>query len=375
MKIMTMAGTVATCFIMLGVQADNFFSKALSAHEKLRQRSTNAGRPIGSAKALGPKSDGGGMVSWDAVVSFGDKLVWTLDDESVKNNYLALGDKFRGKSVPKSKALEICSDLVKHETDVGLETLKCLIGLRYGCNEILGDMSLRKKAVDRVFALLGEDKAGDYLNGAEGITGEIDEYIKTKCLGGNAGKQFPEFTGICGLALGAEMDVSSLKYDAFKHEFTGVIKPPKQVAKFDKCVVYVTAKTHRLYKIETTSDDKEITNDPRFTFDTGTASATPQIVNMIKKKYGVRAEYSSNSGFVNMMGCPFQWQMHFPKDRVQIVCRNSSLGYMGNTAAIVAIDEGVEKERESEGKLYENELKEAEQKKGAAAAAADADAL
>lgn len=375
MKIMTMAGTVATCFIMLGVQADNFFSKALSVREKLRQRSASAGRSIGSAKTLGPQSDGGGEVPWDAVVSFGNKLVWTLDDESVKDNYLALCDKFGGKSIPKSKALEICSDIVKHETEDGLETLKCLIGMRYDHNEILCDMSLRKKAVDRVFVLLGEDKAGDYLNGAEGITGEIDEYIKTKSLGDNAGKQFPEFTGICGLVLGTEMDVSSLKYDAFKHEFKGEVKPPKQVAKFDKCVVYVTAKTHRLYKIEITSDDKEITKDPRFTFDPGTASAAPQIVNMIKKKYGVRAEHSSNSGFVNMMGCPFQWQMHFPKDRVQIVCRNSSLGYMGCAAAIVAIDEGIEKEREAEGKLYEKELQEAEQKKGAAAAAADADAL
>ena len=75
MRIMTMTGAVATCFIMLGVQADNFFSKALSAHEKLRQRSTSAGRPMASTKALGSQSGGGGMVSWDAVNSFGDKLV------------------------------------------------------------------------------------------------------------------------------------------------------------------------------------------------------------------------------------------------------------------------------------------------------------
>lgn len=184
-----------------------------------------------------------------------------------------------------------------------------------------------------------------------------------------------EFKGICGLELGSEMDVSKLKYDGWYRVFTGKVDPPNQFDKFTSCTVYVTAKTHRLYKIVSETEDKSIVkDDPRFEFD-DPERPDPEFVKAVCEKYKVSPERSSNSGFVAMMGCPFQWQMHFGGERVMVVCRNSSLGYMGNTAAVVAIDERIQNESKTEGDLYEEELKKQAQDKGKRAASKDADAF
>lgn len=208
----------------------------------------------------------------------------------------------------------------------------------------------------------------DALNASRGIGVKKSSSAETKRSVTTA------FKGICGLELGSEMDVSKLKYDGWYKVFTGKVKPPKQFDKFTSCTVYVTAKTHRLYKIVSETEDKSIVEDPRFKFDFP-EQPDPEFVKAVCEKYKVSSERSSNSGFVAVMGCPFQWQMHFGDERVMIVCRNSSLGYMGDTAAVVAIDEHIEKESKEEGVAYESDLEKESQKAGAAAAAKDSDAF
>lgn len=208
----------------------------------------------------------------------------------------------------------------------------------------------------------------DALNASRGIG------IKKSSSAGAERTVATAFKGICGLELGSEMDVSKLKYDGWYKVFVGKVNPPKQFDKFTSCTVYVTAKTHRLYKIVSETEDESIVKDPRFKFDFP-EQPDPEFVKAVCAKYKVSSERSSNSGFVAMMGCPFQWQMHFGDERVMVVCRNSSVGYMGNTAAVVAIDEYIEKEAKEEGVAYEGELENESRKAGAAAAAKDSDAF
>ena len=182
------------------------------------------------------------------------------------------------------------------------------------------------------------------------------------------------FKGICGLELGSTMDISKLKYDSWYKVFTGKVDPPKQFDKFTSCTIYVTAKTHRLYKIESETEDKSIIDDSRFKFD-WPQEPDPEFVKAACDKYHVAAERGSNSDFIRIMGCPFQWQLHLDNNRVLIVCRNSAVGYMGDTAAVVAIDESIQNESKIEGDQYEEELKKQERDKGKRAASKDADAF